>query len=130
MGELMSLSEDDAEAFFADYATALVSRDPKRIAAFWGVPGLVLSDEGAIPIASSAEVEGFFGASMGQYPGIANVFARTRDVHVLSAGVLFCTVEWTHLDADGRAVGGETGHYVLRRGGEGVRIHVYTPRLG
>jgi len=125
----MSLSQDDADSFFADYAAALVGRDPGRIAAFWGVPGLVLSDEGAIPIASRAEVEGFFGASMGQYEGIASAFARILDVHVLSAGVLFCSIEWTHLDADGEAVGGETGHYVLRGEGEGLRIHVYTPRL-
>lgn len=44
----MPIDRSDAEAFFRDYSKALVTRDPKAIARYWGAPGLVLSDDGEI----------------------------------------------------------------------------------
>jgi ketosteroid isomerase-like protein len=126
----MPVSRNDAETFFASYAKALASRDAIAIARFWGVPAFVLSDEGAIAVGKPEETEQFFASSMVQYEGIAEVRATIREMHALSDVVIACEIDWAHLDASGKAVGGEHGHYMLRRGDGGLRIHVYTPKAG
>lgn len=53
----MAIVEQDVKSFFNEYGQALGSRDAKVIATYWGIPGLVMSDQGTIPVASTEEVE-------------------------------------------------------------------------
>lgn len=112
----MPVSKADAEQFFSTYADALSSRNVARIAEHWGTPSLVLSDAGAIAVASTDEVEKFFASSMDQYEGVATAKAKITTTTQLSREILACEVEWSHEDASGEAVGSETGHYILKRG--------------
>jgi ketosteroid isomerase-like protein len=124
----MPIARQRIEIFFSEYAEALASRDAKAIARHWGVPGLVLSDFGAQPIASVGEIEGFFASSMEQYEGIAGAEAEIEHVADLADTVAACEITWRHKDENGSTIGGEAGHYMLKDDGEALRIHVYTPK--
>jgi hypothetical protein len=43
--------------------------------------------------------------------------------------VISCHVVWDHRDTGGMSVGGEAGHYLLKREGQALHIHVYTPSI-
>lgn len=124
----MPLTQSDAEAYFRDYAQALVSRDPERIAGFWGVPGLVLSDQGAIPVSERSAVVGFFASSMDQYEGLDGAVAEIVHFAEISAEVCAADIRWHHLSR-GEETGEETGHYLLRRHADRILIHVYSPHM-
>jgi len=126
----MTVARSTIEAFFTDYAKALGDRDIGKIAAHWGVPALVLSDEGAVAVGKFEEVEAFFASSMAQYEGVAAARAKIASSETLSDTVVACQIEWSHEDAAGVVVGGEAGHYTLRSDGRSLRIHAYTPRPG
>ncbi|MEO6396194.1 MAG: hypothetical protein ABIO40_09835 [Devosia sp.] len=124
----MPVSKSEISAFYTDYATALASRDAKGIARYWGVPALVLSDEGAIAVTKSAETEAFFAASMEQYKNVVAAKARIENTVHLADSVAACEIAWEHRDATGTPIGGEAGYYLLKRSESGLKIHVYTPR--
>ncbi len=126
----MTVSRNEIEAFFASYGEALGSRDVKAIGEHWGVPGLVLSDDGAIPIAKAREIEDFFGGAMGQYQKVSSANATIRSVIALSRDLAGCEIAWEHRDKIGKPIGGEEGFYVLRREAGRLRIHFYTPKMG
>jgi ketosteroid isomerase-like protein len=124
----MPITKSEINAFYADYAVALASRDAKAIAGFWGVPALVLGDEGVIAVGKAAETEAFFASSMEQYKNVVSASARIAHTAHLADSVVGCEIVWEHRDAAGTPIGGEAGHYMLKRGESGLRIHVYTPK--
>jgi ketosteroid isomerase-like protein len=126
----MPVSRSDVEAFFAAYAAALGARDAKAIAGHWGVPALVLSDQGALAVSAAAETEAFFAASMDQYRDAASAHPTLKHLGHLGEAVVACEIVWEHRDKFGEPIGGEQGHYMLRRGEDGLRIHVYSPNPG
>lgn len=126
----MTISPAEVDAFFKSYGKALGSRDVKAIAEHWAAPGLVLSDDGAIPVARTAEVQEFFGGAMGQYHKVSSAQATIRSALALSAEVAGCEIAWEHRDKTGRPIGGEEGFYVLKRSDGRLRIHFYTPKMG
>lgn len=126
----MAVARSDIKDFFSEYAKALGARDIKKIAAHWGVPALVLSDDGAVAVGELGEVEAFFASSMEQYEGIATARAKIASADALSDTVVGCEIEWRHEDADGKEIGAEVGHYTLRQDGRSLKIHAYTPRPG
>ena len=123
----MSISMNQIEVFFSDYARALGARDIAAIVACWGVPTLVLSDAAAIAATKIEEVGAFFSSSMQQYEKVASAHPIIHSVLVLSDNVVSCQVIWEHRDEAGNVVGGEAGHYMLRRDGTALHIHGYTP---
>jgi hypothetical protein len=123
----MSISRNELEAFFSSYAKALSSRDVEAIVGCWGVPTLVLSDQGAIPASQIQEVHTFFSSSLGQYEGVTTAKPTITAFEPLSEKVIACQITWDHLDQAGTSVGGELAYYILKHDGERLRIHVYTP---
>lgn len=117
-------------SIFLPSMRALSARDINRITSHWGVPALVLSDEGAIAVAKVKEVEVFFASSMNQYEKVASAHPTIRSALPLSENVIAWEVVWDHHDEVGKSVGGEAGYYVLRHNGKGLQIHVYTPKPG
>lgn len=126
----MPVSALEIDEFFAGYAIALASRDAKRVTSFWGVPSVVLSDQGVIPVAEVKEIEGFFATASqnAEYEGVATTKATVKSALSLADGIVGCEVVWEHLDSRGGRMGGEAGYYVLRRDGDGLKIHVYVPK--
>ena len=124
----MAIAEQDVRTFFNEYGQALGSRDAKAIAKHWGIPSLVVSDQGTVPVASSEEVEAFFSSSMQQYEGVAEARANIERVAELSENVVAAEIEWQHKDDQGRTRGGERGHYMLSRQNGRLSIVVYAPK--
>ncbi|MGD9739202.1 MAG: hypothetical protein AB7O56_13220 [Bauldia sp.] len=127
----MTVSSFDIDVFFAGYAEALASRDAKRVTPFWGVPALVLSDQGVIPVAKIEEIEGFFATASqnAEYEGVATTSATVKSALPLADRIIGCEVLWEHQDAAGKPTGAEAGYYVLRRDdGGSLRIQVYVPK--
>jgi hypothetical protein len=126
----MAVSTQEIENFFADYATALAGREASTIAGHWAAPGLVLSDDGAIPYTKIKDVEDFFGGAMGQYQKVSSTSATVRSALPLAENVVGCDIFWEHRDKTNKPIGGEEGFYVLKRSGGRLRIHFYTPKTG
>lgn len=124
----MAIAKQDVDGFFTEYGQALGSRDAKSIATHWGIPSLVMSDEGPVPVASSREVEAFFSSSMQQYDGVAEAKAIIADVTALSENVVAVEIEWQHKDDQGNTIGGENGHYMLSKQNGRLSIYVYAPK--
>jgi len=125
----MAIGKNDIQTFFDQYGLALGSRDEKAIASHWGVPSLVVSDQGSVPVASSEEVEAFFSSSMQQYEGVASAQARIENLADLSGNVVAVQIEWSHKNDLSETVGGESGHYVLSKQHGRLAIFVYTPKF-
>ena len=124
----MAIAKQDVEAFFTEYGRALGSRDAKSIATHWGIPSLVLSDAGPVPVAGSGEVETFFSSSMQQYDGVAEAKANIAHVAQLSENLVAVEIRWQHKDDRGNTVGGENGHYMLGKRNNRLLIYVYAPK--
>jgi hypothetical protein len=61
------MNETKSKQFLERYGVALSAGDLPGIANVWDVPALVLSDDGAIPVAGKEEVEKFFGQATETY---------------------------------------------------------------
>jgi hypothetical protein len=105
----------------------LSARDITAIVQCWGVPGLVLHDEGAIAVAKIEDVDAFFTSSMQQYEQVASAHPTIHSTMLLSDNVVGCQVVWDHLATAGTSIGHEVGSYILKRAGTALHIHVYTP---
>jgi hypothetical protein len=125
----MSITMKELEDFFSAYAKALSARDSQAIVQCWGVPTLILSDEGVIAAVKLEEVDAFFSSSMKQYEKVASAHPTIKSAMLLSDNVASCQVVWDHHDKSGKSVGGEIGHYMLKRDGTALHIHVYTPLM-
>lgn len=122
----MSEHETTIRRFTEQYAAALSQGDLEAIVDCWGVPAIVISDQGVQPVAAADEVEAFFGAAIEQYrsqgtsatrPGIAQI-ERLGD-HVFSADV-----QWINVDERGEEVAREDWRYTLKGSdGDMPRIH-------
>jgi ketosteroid isomerase-like protein len=63
IGGEMSEHESTVRRFTERYAAALSQGDLDAIVDSWGVPAIVISDQGVQPVAAADEVEAFFGAA-------------------------------------------------------------------
>jgi hypothetical protein len=97
-------------------ANALTVGDAAGVARFWGVPGLVVGDEGARAVSSLLEVESFFQASIASYRerGTPVAKAELKRVDAISERVAAVDVIWHGLDAGGAVKRSETSHYIMR----------------
>lgn len=120
----MSLTPREAEDFFARYARDLVGRNATTISRNWDVPCLVVGER-TIPVADIKQVEEFFASSMSQYAGIERAEPGVRVAEAGLDNVMFCSVEWTHRDSSGAAVGSERGGYLIRKRGGTIKIVAY-----
>lgn len=117
----MSDSTERAAEFFDRYATALLARDEKAVAALYAVPALVLFPGQSVPVSDASQTERFFAASWAQYEGVDE--AR-RDITVVleGPGSIWADVTWTY---GGRAQ--ERFCYQLVDTPDGLRVAVLTP---
>jgi hypothetical protein len=76
----------------------------------------------------TAETEAFFASSMAQYENVVSAHALIQHTAHPADSVAACEIVWEHRDAAGKPIGGEAGHYMLKRRDTGLKIHVYTPK--
>jgi ketosteroid isomerase-like protein len=112
------------EAFFTHYGEAVSAGDLAAISASYAVPAIVISDEGAIPIASRAEVEAAFDGAAQAYRARGMVAARPTVLaaEALTGKLVFADVRWDYLDEGGHSAEQNGYRYVLRLEDAGTRI--------
>ena len=114
-------SHPDVTAFFDRYAEALIGGDLPAIAACYVVPGLVVGDAAAIPVAEPGEVEAAFAGAAEAYraQGLVGIRPELRAVDPLTPALTLADVRWAYLDESGAARQHTSYRYLLRRSDSG-----------
>jgi ketosteroid isomerase-like protein len=112
------------EDFFVRYGEAVSAGDLKSVSACYAVPAIVISDGGAIPIATREEVEAAFDGAAERYRAQGMVAARPTvlGAESLTAKLVSADVRWDYVDEEGRSAQQNGYRYVLRLEEAGPRI--------
>ena len=101
---------------------ALTTGDVKTVASLWETPALVLSDNDALAVMGTEQVENFFAGAKNDYN--SRGITDTRPIIVrqqwASHRIAIVEVRWPWLDAQGNEIGAETSTYTLRRDENGM----------
>ena len=108
-------------ALLAQLARALTSGDGKAAAAVWETPALVIGDDVALTVSSSADLQEVFGGAKAQYNarGITDTRPDILRLDWLTPRLALVEVRWPYLAEDGDELGEETSTYVIRREADG-----------
>jgi hypothetical protein len=117
----MTNAQTLAHEFFDRYATALLARDEKAIAAMYAVPSLILFPGQSIPVTDARQTEDFFKQSWSQYEGVREA-GKQLVVMAEAPGSLWVDVTWYY---GGKAQERFCYQLVERSGGH--QIAVLTP---
>ena len=112
---------DEVQHFLDRMGRGVTSGDGRAVAAMWELPALVLGDDQAMSIATSREVEQFFGGAKEQYNsrGITDTRAEIIRLEWATSRIAIVQVRWPYLDAQGGFHGEERSTYTLRRNDAG-----------
>ena len=128
----MGAPAEDVERFLIAYAEALSAGDGATVATMWEIPGLVVSDEGSIPVTDAEQVDQFFTAALAQCAdaGLAGTQPEHVAIEQLTDRLCSADVRWIGIDAEGRATRyKELSTYLLRQAEDGaIRIQVAVVR--
>jgi ketosteroid isomerase-like protein len=104
------------EGFFVRYGEAVSAGELQTISACYAVPAIVISDEGAIPIATREEVEAAFDGAAQAYRAQGMVAARPTvlKAEALTEKLVSADVRWDYVDEEGRSAQQNGYRYVLR----------------
>jgi hypothetical protein len=126
------IDQESIDRTLGDIASALTAGDAARIAELWDVPALVLADQGARAVATRAEVEAFFRASIAWYreQGTPTALPTRERWERISERVAAVDVTWRAIGASGEEKSSESSHYLMRLGDDGVaRVQVAMSRV-
>lgn len=112
------------QAFFDNYAEALLSFSPERIADFYSVPMAVYSDQGVQTVDKMAEVVAFWKQGIKPYQGqnIAKAIPMVLEEKQLSETIFISEVRWNNYDSEGKEVANETNFYILAQHKKELKI--------
>jgi hypothetical protein len=107
--------------FLEAYGAALSAGDLPMVSSCWAVPALVISDQGAIAVTSSHEVEAFFAQGIEYYrsQGLVSTRPELERFETLSETLVSVDVRWPSFDNSGEEKASERSHYILQLGGDG-----------
>ncbi|MFC9560723.1 hypothetical protein [Agromyces sp. NPDC056965] len=122
----MGIEDWRLEEFFDRYAEAQRDFDADATARFWGLPGMVITDEFAGALESRADMARGLSAS---YPlhrrlGFAGIVPELRAVSSLTDVLSLVRVRWSHLDAADELIVTSDVEYLVRDDADGLRIYV------
>ncbi|HMB91483.1 MAG TPA: hypothetical protein VKP65_11590 [Rhodothermales bacterium] len=117
----MTNSNKKVEAFFEHYASVLLARDAKTMAAMYALPSLILFPGNAIVVSNAQQTEDFFNSSWDQYEGVEEV---NKQIAIMgeAPGSIWADVTWIYGGAPR-----ERFCYQLIDGTQGYQIAVLTP---
>jgi hypothetical protein len=115
------VNEDKIRRLLERLGTALSTGDLAGISNCWEVPALVLSDEGAIAVAATGEIEAFFAQAAEWYrsQGLVSTRPELERVEMLSEKLASVDVRWLAFDSSGQEKSSERSHYMLQLGKDG-----------
>jgi hypothetical protein len=125
------MNEDQIREFLGRLGRAVSSGDLGEITSCWAVPGIVVSDKGAIVIENKAQIEGFFAQAINWYrsQGIFSTKPVLERAEALSEKLTSVDVRWPGFDESGIERQSERSHYVLQLERDGLlRIRVALSR--
>jgi hypothetical protein len=125
------MDDDQIRRMLERLGQALSTGDVKGVASCWAVPSLVLSENGATPVAALSEVETFFAQAIEWYRsrGLVSTKPEVERIERLSDRLSAVDVRWPAFDSAGREQAAERSHYLLQRGDDGQpRIRVALTR--
>ena len=110
---------------------SLTTGNIRDVSACWEVPGLLLSDEGAITVADAEQMQTSFAEAIDWYRsrGLVSTRPELEHVDMLSERLAAVDVRWPSFDAFGREQASERSHYIVQQGKDDrVRIRVALAR--
>ncbi len=119
--------EEEIKGSLDRLGEALSVGDLAGAASGWEIPGLVLSDAGAIPVVDRPQIEAFFGHAVASYrsQGLMATRPELERTVTLTDRLTTVDVRWPAFDETGTERSSEHSHYILRRGDDGhYRIQV------
>lgn len=118
------------EPFLERYRKALVTADPDALVACFGHPGLVVTDDAVIAIATEEETRTAYGRVAEHYRAQGMVDARPtiQSLQPNSRLVITADVQWEYLGPEARVLATELVRYTLRLQLDGPRIHAVVAR--
>ena len=111
---------------------SLTSGDITAVSACWDVPGMLLSDEGAVSVADPVEMQRYFARAIHWYRsrGLVSTRPELEHVDMLSERLAAVDVRWPAFDEFGREKASERSHYIVQQGSDDrVRIRVALARI-
>lgn len=119
-----TLQTDTVQAFFNDYASALASYSPDRIAEFYHVPLTIYADRGVKTVDDPSETVAFWKEGIKQYKAlnIERAEPTILSEEQLSDTTFIGKVKRRNFDASGKKVAQETNLYILTLTNESLKI--------
>ena len=117
----MSISSSSVEQFFDRYASALLARDARSVAAMYAVPGLLVFPGQTVAVSDPRQTEKFFAGSWDQYEAVDTI-DRTVSTVGATPSTAWVNVTWSYAGRDQ-----EGFCYQLVDGPDGLQIAVLTP---
>jgi hypothetical protein len=111
----VGLNQDEPGKFLEAYGSALGAGDLEGILSSWGIPSLVISDQGAIAVSSPEQVKEFFAHAVAWYHSQGWVETRPREWHTekLSPVLFSVDVYWDAIDQSGQSFPSDHSRYIL-----------------
>ena len=109
--------QDEPGNFLEAYGQALGARDLDSIVSCWGIPSLVVSDQGALAVTNSEQVRQFFAQAVDWYHSQGWVEVRRREwqAEQLSPGIISVDFFWDAIDQSGQAFPSDHSRYILHQ---------------
>jgi hypothetical protein len=116
----MTITSTAVDEFFDRYATELLARDAKAIAALYAVPSLILFPGQSVVVSDAKQTEEFFASSWAQYEGVDTV---DKTISIMGSGpsTVWADVTWSYASS-----AREHFCYQLIEGPNGPQIAVLT----
>ncbi len=107
--------------FLEGYGAALSAGDLRVVSSSWVIPALVLSDQGAMAVTDTSEIEAFFAQGIEYYrsQGLMSTRPELERVEMLSETLVSVDVRWPAYDSSGSEKASERSHYILQLGQDG-----------
>jgi hypothetical protein len=111
----MTSIENVVRRFLDGYGQALSTGNLPGIVNCWGLPALVLSDQGARAVSETTEIEQFFAGAVEWYhaQGVVATKPGLLEINRLSDRLVFVDTRWSVIDATGEEKPGEHSNYIL-----------------
>lgn len=118
------ISDLSVQAFFDEYAEALLSLSAERISAFYQTPLAIYSDENTQTVSESDEVSAFWKEGIKPYKAqnIDKAIPTILSEEQLSKTIFISKVRWNNYDKSGKEVSKETNFYILSQQDDELKI--------
>lgn len=120
------ITPPEIDEYLRNYEEAMEAYDAERLAALWGMPGTVVTDDFAGSLDSRAALVEALSQAHPFYRslGLARVHHTLLELTDLTERLLRVRVRWHFSDVDGKPLTDSEYEYLLRRDDDGIHAYV------